>query len=206
MRRREFITLVGSAAAWPLVARAQQAERMRRVGVLTGVADDPNSRARNAAFVRGLQELGWVDGRNIRIDYRWGGGDADTIRRVATELVALAPDVIFAGGGPATERLLQLTRTVPIVFAGVPDPVGSGFVVRLSRPGGNANGFMLFEYNLTGKWLELLKQVAPHVTRAAVLRDPAITAGIGQFAAIQSAAPSVGIEVSAINISGKLAD
>ena len=142
--------------------------------------------------MRGLQELGWVDGRNIRIDYRWGGGDADTIRRVATELVALAPDVIFAGGGPATERLLQLTRTVPIVFAGVPDPVGSGFVVRLSRPGGNATGFMLFEYNLTGKWLELLKQVAPYVTRAAVLRDPAITAGIGQFAAIQSAAPSVG--------------
>src|SRR5215510_8205816 len=191
MRRREFIKLFGGVATgWsPLAARAQQPERMRLVGVLTGVADDPNSRARNAAFVRGLQELGWVDGRNIRIDYRWGGGDADTIRRVATELVALAPDVIFAGGGPATERLLQLTRTVPIVFAGVPDPVGSGIVVRLSRPGGNATGFMLFEYNLTGKWLELLKQVAPYVTHAAVLRDPAITAGIGQFAAIQSAAP-----------------
>jgi putative ABC transport system substrate-binding protein len=141
--------------------------------------------------------LGWVDGRNIRIDYRWGGGDADTIRRQATELVALTPDVIFASGGPATERLLQLTRTVPILFVAVPDPVGSGLVVRLSQPGGNATGFMLFEYNLTGKWLELLKQVAPHVTRAAVLRDPAITAGIGQFAAIQSAAPSVGIEVSA---------
>jgi len=202
MRRREFITFVSGAAVWPLTARAEQPDRMRLIGVLTGVADDPNARARNAAFAQGLQELGWVDGRNIRIDYRWGGGDADTIRRVATELVALAPDVIFAGGGPATERLLQLTRTVPIVFAGVPDPVGSGIVVRLSRPGGNATGFMLFEYNLTGKWLELLKQVAPYVTRAAVLRDPAITAGIGQFAAIQSAAPSVGIEVSAINISG----
>ena len=143
MRRREFITFVSGAAVWPLTARAEQPDRMRLIGVLTGVADDPNARARNAAFVRGLQELGWVDGRNIRIDYRWGGGDADTIRRVATELVALAPDVIFAGGGPATERLLQLTRTVPIVFAGVPDPVGSGFVVRLSRPGGNATGFML---------------------------------------------------------------
>ena len=202
MRRRDFITLLGVAATWPVGARAQQPDRMRLIGVLTGVADDPIARARNAAFVQGLQELGWVDGRNIRIDYRWGGGDADTIRRQATELVALTPDVIFASGGPATEQLLQLTRTVPILFVAVPDPVGSGLVVRLSRPGGNATGFMLFEYNLTGKWLELLKQVAPHVTRAAVLRDPAITAGIGQFAAIQSAAPSVGIEVSAINISG----
>ena len=201
MRRREFITLLGGVVAtWPVGARAQQPDRMRPIGMLTGVADDPNSRARNAAFVQGLQELGWVDGRNIRIDYRWGGGDAENIRRLATELVALAPDVIFVSGGASTERLLQLTRTVPILFVAVPDPVGSGLVARLSRPGGNATGFMLFEYNLSGKWLELLKQIAPNVTRAVVLRDPAITAGIGQFAVIQSVAPSVGIEVSAINI------
>jgi putative ABC transport system substrate-binding protein len=201
MKRRELITLLGgAAAAWPLVARAQRPERMRLIGALTGVADEPIARARATVFIKELQELGWIDGRNMRVDYRWGGGDADIIRRQAIELVALAPDVILATGGPATERVLQATRSIPIVFAVVPDPVGSGLVARLSRPGGNATGFMQFEYSLSGKWLEQLKQVAPSVTRAAVLRDSAITAGIGQFAVIQAVAPSLGIEVSPINI------
>jgi putative ABC transport system substrate-binding protein len=202
MKRRAFITLFGgAAAAWPLAARAQQsADRMRFIGALTGVADGPTSQARAAVFTKELQELGWINGRNIRIDHRWGGGDADMIRRQATDLVALAPDVILTTGGPATERMLQTTRSIPIVFAVVPDPVGSGFVARLSRPGGNATGFMQFEYSLSAKWLELLKQVVPTVTQAAVLRDPAITAGIGQFAVIQAAASSLGMEVSPINI------
>jgi putative ABC transport system substrate-binding protein len=159
------------------------------------------SRARYNAFIQGLKEQGWTDGRNIRVEYRYGGGDPENTRRQAVELVALAPDVILVVGGLATERLLQVTRTVPIVFVIVPDPVGSGLVARLSRPGGNATGFMQFEYGLSGKWLELLKQIAPGVTRVAVLRDPAITAGIGQFAIIQSVAPSLGVEVSPINIS-----
>jgi len=202
MRRREFITLVGGAAAgWPLAARAQQSDRVRLIGALSGVTEDPTIRARYAAFLKGLQELGWIEGRNIRIEARFGEGDFETTRRQAAELVALAPDLILATGGPATERLLQITRTVPIVFVIVPDPVGSGLVDRLSRPSGNATGFAQFEYSLTGKWLELLKQVAPGVMRVAVLRDPAITAGIGQFAVIQSVAPSVGVEVSPINIS-----
>jgi putative tryptophan/tyrosine transport system substrate-binding protein len=201
MRRREFITLLGSAAVmWPFAARAQQPDRMRLVGVLQGVsADDPVGQARAAAFTKGLQELGWTIGRNMRLEHRWGEGNADVIRRQAAELVALAPDVILATGGQATELMLQATRTIPIVFAVVPDPVGSGLVSRLSRPGGNASGFMQFEYSLSGKWLELLKQIAPSVTRAAVLRDPATTAGIGQFAVIQSVAPSLGVEVSPIN-------
>ena len=202
MRRREFISLLGGAmAAWPLVARAQQPDRMRLIGALTGIADEPNFQARYNAFIQGLKELGWTDGRNIRLEYRYGGGDLENTRRQAVELVALAPDVILVVGGLATERLLQVTRTVPIVFVIVPDPVGSGLVARLSRPGGNATGFMQFEYSLSGKWLELLKQMAPGVTRVAVLRDPAITAGIGQFAIIQSVAPSLGVEVSPINIS-----
>jgi putative ABC transport system substrate-binding protein len=201
MRRREFITLLGSAAAaWPLAARAQQGERIRRIGVLSGIADDPILRPRLAAFVQGLQQLGWIEGRNVHIDYRWGGGEVDAIRKHAAELAALGPDVILGTGGPVTEQLLKATRTVPIVFVNVPDPVGSGLVDRLSRPGGNATGFMQFEYSLSGKWLELLKQIAPGVTRAAVLRDPAITAGIGQFAVIQSVAPSVGVEVSPVNV------
>ena len=200
MRRREFITLVGGAVAWPLAARAEQAESVRRVGVLTGGAvDNPNQQARFAAFQQVLQQLGWTDGRNVRIDYRWGAGNADDIRKYAAELAALAPDVILATGG-AAERLLQVTRTVPIVFVIVPDPVGSGLVDSLSRPGGNATGFMQFEYSLCAKWLELLKQIAPGVTRAAVLWDPAITAGIGQFAVIQSVAPSVGVEVTPVNL------
>jgi ABC-type uncharacterized transport system substrate-binding protein len=201
MRRREFITLLGGAAAWPLAARAQQGERLRRIGVLSGTrTDDPDTRARNAAFVQGLAQLGWTDGRNVRIDYRWGEGNADDLRKHAAELVALAPDVILAPGGPAIERVLQATRTVPIVFVIAIDPVGSGFVESLSRPGVGATGFMQFEYNLCAKWLELLKEIAPGVTRVAVLRDPATPTGIGQFAVIQSAAPSLGVEVIPINV------
>ncbi len=199
MRRREFITLLGGAAAWPHLARAQQPDRMRRIGVLIGATDDQEMQARLAAFRQALQQLGWTDGRNVRIDTRWGVANADDIRKYAAELVALAPDVILAGGNAPVERLIQATRTVPIVFAIVLDPVGSGIVDSLSRPGGNATGFMQFEYSLTAKWLELLKQVAPAVTRAAVLRDSTLAAGIGQFAVIQSVAPSVGVEVSPIN-------
>ena len=179
---------------------AQQPDRIRFVGALSGVAEDPIIRARYRAFFQGLQELGWRDGHNIRVNVRFGGGDFEKTRREAAELAALAPNVILAAGGPATEQLLQVTRTVPIVFVIVPDPVGSGLVARLSRPGGNATGFLQFEYSLTGKWLELLKQVAPHVKRVAVIRDPTITAGIGQFAVIQSVAPSMGVEVSPINV------
>jgi putative ABC transport system substrate-binding protein len=201
MQRREFITLLGSAAvAWPLSARAQQPERMRRISVFTGAADNTNAQARLAEFLQRLQELGWVDGRNMRIDYRWGAGNADNIHKHAAELAALAPDVILTAGTSAVGQMLQATRTVPIVFVNTADPVGAGFVESLSRPGGNATGFIQFEYSLSGKWLELLKQIAPGVTRAAVLRDPAITAGIGQFAIIQSVAPSVGVEVSPINV------
>jgi len=200
MRRREFITLLGSAAAWPVATRAQQPERMRRIGVLVGAsADRMDAQTRHATLLQGLQQLGWTEGRNLRIDTRWGAANADDIRKYAAELVALAPDVILAGGNAPVERLLQATRTVPIVFVIVLDPVGSGIVDSLSRPGGNATGFMQFEYSLTAKWLELLKQVAPGLTRAAVLRDSAIAAGIGQFAVIQSVAPSVGVEVSPIN-------
>ena len=203
MQRREFIVLLGGSAAatWPMVARAQQPERVRRIGVLSGLAaNDPDTQALKAAFLQGLQQLGWTDGRNVRVDYRWAGGDADRIRKYAAELVALAPDVILSTGGTAVERLLQATRTVPIVFTIVPDPVGSGFVASLAHPGGNATGFVLFEYATSGKWPELLKQIAPSVTRAAVLWDPTIPAGIGQFAIIQSVAPSVGMEVSPVDM------
>ena len=175
---------------------------MRRVGVLVSgtTANDPEIPDRIAAFLQGMQQLGWTDGRNIRIDIREGGGNPDTIRKYAAELAALAPDVILSTGGATMSAMLQATRTVPIVFVIVPDPVGSGFVDSLARPGGNATGFMQFEYSLTGKWLELLKQIAPNVTRVAVLRDPAIVAGIGQFAVIQSVAPSIGVDVNAINL------
>ena len=187
-------------APWPLSTLAQQPERVRRIGVLSGATKDtPDLQVRLAAFQQVLQQLGWTDGRNVRIDYRWGAGSADNIRRYAAELVALAPDVILATG-PTVEQVLQATRTVPIVFVIAADPVGSGFVDSLSRPGGNATGFMQFEYSLAGKWLELLKQIAPGVTRAAVLRDPATTSGVGQFAVIQSVASSVGIEVSPVNV------
>jgi len=200
MRRRSFITLLGGAAAWPLAAHAQQPERVRRIGVLTGIGDDERAQARFAVFGQALAQLGWIEGRNMRIDYRRGGGDIDRTRKHATELAASAPDVIFATGGPAVEQLLKATRAVPIVFAFTPDPVGAGLVESLSQPGGNATGFLQFEYSLSGKWLELLKQIAPGVTRAAVLRDPAITAGIGQFAVIQSVAPSLGVEVVPISV------
>jgi putative tryptophan/tyrosine transport system substrate-binding protein len=201
MRRREFISLLGGAiAGWPPAAFAQEQNRMRLVGAITGIADEFSIQTRYAVFLQELQNLGWTDGRNVRVIYRYGGGDLEDTRRQVAELVALAPDVILASGGPATERLLQATRSIPIVFVIVPDPVGSGLVARLSRPGGNATGFLQFEYSLAGKWPQLLKQIAPGVTRVAVLRDAGITAGIGQFAVIQSVAPSVGVEVSPINI------
>jgi putative tryptophan/tyrosine transport system substrate-binding protein len=201
MRRREFITFLGSTAVWPHAARAQQPERIRRIGVLTSVAEnDPEGRVRIAAFLQGLQQLGWADGHNVQIEFRWTAGSADELRKYATELVALAPDVIFAAGGTTLGALLQATRAVPIVFAIVPDPVGSGFVDSLPRPGGNTTGFMQFEYSLSGKWLELLKQIAPGVTRASVLWDPTIPPGIGQFAVIQSVAPSFGVELRPVNV------
>jgi putative ABC transport system substrate-binding protein len=205
MRRREFIGLVGGAAATtalPLAAHAQQADRLPRIGVLQGGgdADDPRSQQNKAAFLQAMQQLGWTDGRNVKIDYRWPTGDADKARKYAAELVALAPDVILAVSAANMTPLLQATRTVPIVFVGVADPVGAGYVDSLSRPGGNATGFMLFDYGLSAKWLELLKQIAPGVTRAAILRDAAITSGIGQWGAIQSAAPSLGVEVSPVNV------
>jgi len=199
--RRKFIALIGGAAAWPLAARAQQGEPMRRIGALMSTAaDDPEGQARIAAFQQGLQQFGWTIGRNVRIDSRWPVGDSERTRRYAAELVALAPDVILATGSAAAAPLLQATRTVPVVFVIVPDPVGAGFVNSLARPGGNATGFIQFEYGISGKWLELLKQIAPGVTRAAILRDPAISAGIGQFGAIQAVAPSLGVEASPINV------
>jgi putative tryptophan/tyrosine transport system substrate-binding protein len=204
MRRREFITLLGGMAVttpWPLTARAQQPNGMRRIAVLTsGNAADQLFKSALAAFQQGLQQLGWTDGRNMRIDLRLGAGDIENIRRLASELAALAPDVIIAVGSSTVGQLLQATRTVPIVFVFAPDPVGSGFVNSLSRPGGNATGFMAFEYSLSAKWLELLKQIAPAVKRAAVLWDPAIPAGIGQFAVIQSVAPSLGVEVNPVDV------
>jgi len=202
MRRRQFIALLGGAAAtWPLAARAQQREPLRRVAFLDPLAKDtPGAQERYTAFLEAFEQLGWTPGRNVRLEARWGGGDEAAIRKHAAELVALAPDVILAGGGTVVEVMLKATRTIPIVFVIVPDPVGSGFVERLSRPGGNATGFMMFEYNLCGKWLELLKEIAPSVTHAAVLRDPTFGLGVGQFAVIQAVAPSVGIEVSPIDV------
>ena len=200
MKRREFIMLLGGAAAWPLAARAQQQSgSMRQVGVLmTGVESDPEQRTRLTAFLYGLHQLGWSDGRNVRIDIRWSV-DADRNRR-AQELVALTPDVIVAAQSASVAALQQITHTVPIVFANVVDPVGAGFVASLARPGGNTTGFSAFEYSLSGKWLELLKEIAPSITRAAILRDPALAAGIGQFAAIQALAPpSIAVELTPIN-------
>jgi putative tryptophan/tyrosine transport system substrate-binding protein len=202
MRRREFVRLMsGAAAAWPFTVCAQQSDRMRRIGVLTGTrAEDAENKDRNAAFEQGLQQLGWMPGRNVRIDYRFAGGDAATSRKQAEELVALAADVIVSTGSFSTGQLLRVTHTVPVVFAIVPDPVGSGFVDSLSQPGRNATGFMQFEYGFSGKWLELLKEIAPNLTRAIVLWDPAITAGIGQFAIIQSVATTAGIDVKPVDL------
>ena len=202
MKRREFITLLGGAAiAWPLAARAQQGERMRRIGMLLpAAADDAEFRTRVGAFLEGLQQSGWTIGQNVQIDSRWATTNAVEIRRHAAELVALAPDVILASSSPALAALQQATRTVPIVFVNVIDPVGAGFVDSLARPGGNTHRVLLFEYSLSGKWLELLKQIAPNVTRAAVFRDTSNAAGNAQFGAIQAVAPSLGVEVSPINV------
>jgi putative ABC transport system substrate-binding protein len=202
LRRRDFITLLGGAAVtWPLAARAQQGERMRRIGVLMNLAsDDAEGQARNAAFLQGLQESGWTVGRNVRIDYRWAAGNADRTRKYAAELVEIAPDVILASGGTMVGPLLQATRAIPIVFTLTPDPVGAGYVASLARPGGNATGFTQFEFGFSAKWLELLKQIAPSLTRVAVLRDPATSAGLGQLGAIQTAAPSFGVELSSIDV------
>ena len=202
MRRREFVAFLGSAAVWPLAARAQQRERMRRIGILVNYsATDPQVQARNAAFLQGLQQLGWTVGQNIQLDYRWSGGAEDATQKYAAELVSLAPDVIFASGSAAAGPLRRATRTVPIVFTNVIDPVGSGYIESLARPGGNITGFTPYEYSIGGKWLELLKEIAPNVTRAAVLRDPTISTGLGLWAAIQSVSRVVAIEVSPVNMS-----
>ena len=200
MRRRDFITLIGGAAvAWPLAARAQ--ERMRRIGVLNSLtADNPESQVRYAAFLKGLEQLGWTDGRNIQVHYRLGAVGAEAAGRHAAELIALAPDVVLANGTEAVEPLLQATRSVPIVFVQVSDPVGAGYVASLARPGGNATGFANIEYGMSGKWLELLKEIAPGVTRAAVLREATTPTGIAQLAAMHSVAPSLGMVVSPLNI------
>jgi len=202
MKRREFITLIGgAAAAWPLTARAQQAERVRRIGVLMAMtADDPESAPRLAAFAQGLQQSGWTIGQNVRVDYRWSGGNADNMRKYVAEMVTLAPDIILAHSSAAVAPLLQATRTIPIVFTTVSDPVGAGYVDSLARPGGNATGFLVWEYSIAAKWLELLKEIAPRVTRAAVLRESAIAAGPGQFAVIQAAAPSLGVELRVVDM------
>jgi putative ABC transport system substrate-binding protein len=201
MKRRQFITLLGgAAAAWPLAARAQQRERVRRIGVfMPGVADDPEFQGFNAAFLQRLAELGWIVGRNVRIDYRWGAGDAERYRAIAAELVALAPDVVLAVGSLIVSALQKATNSVPIVFANVTDPVGGGLVASLARPGGNSTGFITSEFGFAGKWLELLKEIAPWVTRAAVMRDSAVGAQIALFGSIQSVAPSLGIELRPID-------
>ena len=200
MKRREFITLLSGAAAWSFTARAQQGERVRRIGVLMpSAADDPEFQARITAFLQELAQLGWLDGRNVRIDTRWGVADADRIRKYAAELVALAPDVILANSSVAIAPLLQATRTVPIVFTSVADPVGAGYVDSLARPGGNATGFLVWEYSIAAKWLELLKEIAPRVTRAVVLRESAIAAGPAQFGVIQAAAAALGVELRPVD-------
>ena len=201
MRRRDFITIVGGAAAWPITTYAQQRDGQPRIGVLmTSLADRPEGQARIAAFLQGLQQLGWTDGRNIQIDVRWSGGNDAKMRKNAAELVALAPEIIVASGSAGMGPLMQISGTVPIVFLIVPDPVGAGYVKSLARPGGNATGFLLFEYSIGGKWLDLLKQIAPEVNRVAVLRDSAISAGLGLYGAVQSAASSFGVEASAVDL------
>ena len=202
MKRRTVITLLGgAAAAWPIAARAQQSERVRRIGVLMlQGADDPDGPRRVAALLQGLQQLGWTDGRNMRIDVRWSTGDATRSRRYAAELVALAPDVIMAAASSAVSALQEATRTIPVVFVNVSDPVGAGYVASLARPGGNATGFTFVEYGMAGKWLELIKEIMPRITRVAVLRDPSVAVGIGQLGAIQSGASALGMEVSPVDV------
>jgi putative tryptophan/tyrosine transport system substrate-binding protein len=202
IRRRELVVALGSAAAaWPLAARSQPGERARRIGVLMNLSEnDPEAQGLVAAFREGLAQLGWIDGRNVRIDYRWSAGDLDRIRRYAAELVALPPEVILAYGGSTVGPLQQVTRTVPIVFVEVIDPVGAGFVMGLARPGGNTTGFSLFEFGIAGKWLELLKQITPHMTRAVVIRDPSSPGGGGQVGAIQALAPSLRVEVTSVGL------
>jgi putative tryptophan/tyrosine transport system substrate-binding protein len=200
--RRNFLATLGGVAAWPLAARAQQREKLRRIGVLMNLAaDDAEGQARLAAFLQGLQEAGWAVGQNVRIDLRWGAGDPDRFRKQAAELVALTPDVVLASSLPVVGPLLQATRTVPIVFVQVVDPVGAGLVASLAQPGGNATGFTNSEFGIAAKWVELLKEIAPGVTRVAVLRDAASSSGIGQFGAIQSVAPSFGMELTPIEVS-----
>lgn len=201
MKRREFITIFGGiAVTWPIAARAQQGDGLRRVAILMTLAeDDPEGQRRVNAFLQGMQELGWARNRNIVYETRWGAGDMERGRTLAADMAALAPDVILAPGSVTVGPLLQATRTVPIVFVHVPDPVGAGFVESLARPGGNATGFTQFEFSIGGKWLELLKEISPTISRAGVLRDPALTTSIGQFGAIQSAAPSLGVELIPLN-------
>jgi ABC-type uncharacterized transport system substrate-binding protein len=201
MRRRAFISLLAGAIVSPAVTRAQPSERIRRIGVLMFLAeDDPGAKARIEAFIEGLQQSGWTVGRNVQIDIRWGAADAVRSRKYAAELAATAPDVILAPGSEATAALREATRTLPIVFVGVSDPVGAGYVASLARPGGNATGFAFVEYGMSGKWLELLKEIAPRVTRAAILRDPTLAAGTGQLGAIQALAPSIGVETTPIDV------
>jgi putative ABC transport system substrate-binding protein len=201
MKRREFIPLIGGAMlGWPLGASAQQGERMRRIGVLMNLAeDDPEGQARFAALLQGLRELGWIDGQNVRLDTRWAAATADPYRTYAAELVALAPDVILAATTPGAAAVQQATRTIPIIFVIVIDPVAAGFVSNLARPGGNITGFALYEYGLSEKWLELLNEIAPGVKRVAVVRDPALVSGTGQLAAIQAVAPSLGVELHPVD-------
>jgi putative ABC transport system substrate-binding protein len=201
MRRRDFIKAIAVSTTWPVAARAQQSERVRRVGVLVpALADDRQYQARLAAFLKGLRQLGWTDGRNVRIDTRWAAGDADLVRKYAEELIALGPDVVMAFSSLAVQPLLQVTHAIPIVFAVVADPVGAGYVESLARPGGNVTGFTVFEYALGGKWLEVLKEIAPRTARVAVLRDSAITAGPAEFGAIQTVAPSLGVELRPVDM------
>jgi putative tryptophan/tyrosine transport system substrate-binding protein len=201
MKRREFVTLLGGAAVWPLAARAQQREHPRRIGVLqVAVADDPEVNRRLAAFQGELGRLGWVQCRNLRVEMRWAGGDPERIRNAAAELVALAPDVLIVNGSSGMDAMQRATRTVPVVFVVVPDPIGAGYADSLARPGGNATGFGQFEYGIGAKWLELLKELSPKLKRAGIIRDPTITAGPGQFGAIQSVAPSLGVEISPLNV------
>ena len=201
MRRRQFISFLGSAAAWPVAVRALKGERMRRIGILAGLPEnDPEAQARVAAFVQRLDELGWTRGLNIHVDIRWSGGVSDDLRRFAGELARLNPDLLMATGGASLGPLVEVTQTVPIVFAHVPDPLGAGFIDSLSRPGGNVTGFASFDYAIAGKWLELLKQIVPSATRISILRDPSYAPGIGQFAVLQAVAPSLSVELIPIKV------